>query len=296
MNDSAEKGLPINSSVTHLEQGKSLLRYLVAFCIAFAACQLALAQAAFEYESVLQKARTYLGAGNAADALAKADQAISLDPARWEAYAIAGEALMKLSRYHEAENSLDRAIDRAPNGRKGFLRDLLSECMIGESASVASSMPKAESQVQKGLAESSNSKSNTGSGARGRAAEHFRAQGAPVSSPPNAAIPSVFNVCYASNRSGVCESSGQLTVHAGRMYFNSRDRNQSFSRSCSEVVDISSFTREFKASPSFRASTAEGVAFHFSGREEVFFVNRQATEDHTNSVDTILEALKRECR
>jgi hypothetical protein len=296
MKDSAKKSLPINASVTYLEQGKSLLRYMVASCIALAACQLALAQAAFEYESVLQKARTYLGAENAGDALAKADQAMSLDPARWEAYAIAGEALMKLSRYHEAEGNLNRAIDRAPNGRKGFLRDLLSECMIGESASVASSVPKAESRVQRGLAEPSNSKSNTGPGTRGRTVEHFRAQGAPVSSPPNAGIPSVFNVCYASSRSGVCESSGQLTVHGGRLYFNSQDRNQSFSRSCSEVADISSFTRESKASPSFRASTAEGVAFHFSGREEVFFVNRQATEDHTNSVDTILDALKRECR
>ena len=282
---------------THIHEGVSLVRYLIALWIALSSCQsLALAQKPFEYESVVQAARTYLAADKPDDALAKAEQAMRLDLARWEAYAIAGEALMKLNRYHEAENILDNAIERAPSNTQGRLQDILSQCIIDESSSIASSAAKALSQVQVPTSVANSSSSDIELGSRAKVADRFRTQGIATTRALNPQIATAFDVCHASSRRGLCESIGQLTLRAGRLNYSSRNGNQSFSQSCSGIADVSSIVRESHAAPSLRAFVAEGVALRLSGKEEVFFVNPdQSNADRTDPVDAILDAIKQQC-
>src|ERR1700761_4960076 len=83
----------------------------------------ALAQTTTDYDSLVQDGRTQLQAGNAKAALATARAAIRVDTARWEAYALAGGALMNLKQYEEAADELSDAISRAPQTKQSALRD-----------------------------------------------------------------------------------------------------------------------------------------------------------------------------
>jgi len=62
------------------------------------------AQPAPNYDALIQQGKSQLQAGNSSQALASGRQAIQLDATRWEAYALAGGALMNLKRYEEAED------------------------------------------------------------------------------------------------------------------------------------------------------------------------------------------------
>jgi len=94
---------------------------------------------ATEYDSIVQKGNSQLQAGSLDVALASAESAIEIDATRWEAYALAGGALMNLKRYEEAADKLSEAIKRAPESKQSTLRDLRRQCLQGETGSVSTS-------------------------------------------------------------------------------------------------------------------------------------------------------------
>lgn len=95
-------------------------------------------QPASQYDALVQNANTQLQAGNAQEALELGRQAVRSDASRWEAYAVAGGALMNLKRYEEATDSFSKAIDKAPENKQARLRDLRKQCVMAE-AGVATS-------------------------------------------------------------------------------------------------------------------------------------------------------------
>jgi tetratricopeptide (TPR) repeat protein len=94
------------------------------------------AQPAPAYDTLIQQGKTQLQAGNSAQALATGQQAIQLDTNRWEAYALAGGALMNLKRYEEAADNLSLAIQHAPEAKQDGLRALRKQCALAESGAV----------------------------------------------------------------------------------------------------------------------------------------------------------------
>jgi len=91
------------------------------------------------YDSLIQQGKVQLQAGNSAQALASGQRAVQLDATRWEAYALAGGALMNLKRYEEAADNLSDAIKHAPEAKQPGLRDLRKQCALAEAG--ASSTP-----------------------------------------------------------------------------------------------------------------------------------------------------------
>lgn len=89
-------------------------------------------QIATDYEALVQQGRTQLQAGNNDAALASANSAIKLNAERWEAYAVAGGALMNLKRYENATDQFGHAIDKAPEAKQDALRDLRKQCLLAE--------------------------------------------------------------------------------------------------------------------------------------------------------------------
>jgi tetratricopeptide (TPR) repeat protein len=89
-------------------------------------------QAAPNYDALIQQGKAQLQAGNSAAALATGQQAIQLNSNRWEAYALAGGALMNLKRYEEAEDDFSHAIDHAPEAKQDGLRALRKQCALAE--------------------------------------------------------------------------------------------------------------------------------------------------------------------
>jgi tetratricopeptide (TPR) repeat protein len=102
----------------------------------YIACSListvALAQAGPDYDSLVQKGKTQLQSGRADLALVSASEAIKQNADRWEAYALAGGALMNLKRHEEAADKLSEAIKRAPESKQTTLRDLRRQCLLSE--------------------------------------------------------------------------------------------------------------------------------------------------------------------
>jgi len=94
------------------------------------------------YDALIQQGKAQLQAGNSAQALASGQQAVQLDATRWEAYALAGGALMNLKRYEEAEDQFSHAIDHAPAAKQDGLRALRRQCAVAESGT-----PPAASQA-----------------------------------------------------------------------------------------------------------------------------------------------------
>jgi hypothetical protein len=266
------------------------------FCwIAVVACRpLMLAQTPFEYEAALQKATSKLQSGVPEEALRHAEQAMNLDFARWEAYAIAGQAFMKLNRYQEAVNTLDKAIERAPEKKQEQLRELRVQCLVNESTSNPQPAPT-PSSVAGSQAGHLNGTLKTSSDDRLNVVKDHQKQPPTMKGVSNAGAKAIFFVCYARSRSGVCESVGQLTIKTGGLSYNSRTRNQSLSGGCSDITDLSTFIPQPKAAPSFRASVTEGIALRVLGREAVFFVNPNATAEDTDSVDAIVDKIKLQC-
>jgi tetratricopeptide (TPR) repeat protein len=91
------------------------------------------AQPSPTYDALIQQGKAQLQSGNSAQALASGQQAIQLDANRWEAYALAGGALMNLKRYDEAIDNLGKSIGHAPADKQAGLRDLIKQCALAES-------------------------------------------------------------------------------------------------------------------------------------------------------------------
>ena len=90
-------------------------------------------QTAPDYDAAVQKGKSQLQAASANLALAASEEAIKMNADRWEAYALAGGALMNLKRYEEAADKLSKAIERAPEAKQTTLRDLRRQCLLSES-------------------------------------------------------------------------------------------------------------------------------------------------------------------
>jgi hypothetical protein len=99
------------------------------------------AQGAADYDALVRQGNSQLQTGNNDLALASANSAITANAGRWEAYAVAGGALLNLKRYEEAADQFSHAIDRAPETKKAGLRDLRKQCLLAESGSSPNSPP-----------------------------------------------------------------------------------------------------------------------------------------------------------
>lgn len=94
----------------------------------------ATAQQTSNYNALVRQGNGQLQTGNNEQALASAKTAINTDANRWEAYAIAGGALLNLKRYEEAVDQFSHAIDRAPQAKQEGLRALRKECVSAQPA------------------------------------------------------------------------------------------------------------------------------------------------------------------
>ncbi len=107
-------------------------RFLSMACLMFLAAAPpsveASAAAPANYEALVQKGNSKLQAGSNDEALASAKAAISMNPSRWEGYALEGGALVNLGRCSEAQAALLEAIKRAPDAKLSGLQTLLRQC------------------------------------------------------------------------------------------------------------------------------------------------------------------------
>lgn len=132
------------------ERGMKQLRLWLAIGTLFWAFA-AGAQTTSEYDALLQKGKAQLQAGSADLALSSGESAIKMNADRWEAYALAGGALMNTKRYEEAADKLSEAIKRAPEAKQAALRDLRRQCLITESGpapAAKQSNPAATTQAE----------------------------------------------------------------------------------------------------------------------------------------------------
>jgi tetratricopeptide (TPR) repeat protein len=91
------------------------------------------AQQTSDYDSLVRQGNSQLQAGNNEQALSTANAAIRANTSRWEAYAVAGGALLNLKRYEEAADWFSKAIDRAPQNKQDGLRALRPQCFAAQS-------------------------------------------------------------------------------------------------------------------------------------------------------------------
>jgi len=103
----------------------------------------ALAQGQSAHDVQLQQGTAQLHSGDADGALASGDAAIRIAPERWDGYALAGRALLKLKRYEEAADALSQAIERAPPSQQPALRELRRETLLQESGVAGPVRPSA---------------------------------------------------------------------------------------------------------------------------------------------------------
>jgi hypothetical protein len=112
---------------------KRLLFSLVVCLVAISCTCRASGQVPADYDALVHQGNAQLQASSNDLALATANSAIKAAPDRWEAYALAGGALMNLKRYEEAADDFSKAIDRAPEAKQQGLRDLRRQCFAAES-------------------------------------------------------------------------------------------------------------------------------------------------------------------
>jgi tetratricopeptide (TPR) repeat protein len=96
------------------------------------------AQRPADYDVLVSQGNSQLQSGNNEQALASAASAIKVNADRWEAYAVAGGALLNLKRYEEAADQFSHAIDYAPEAKQEGLRILRKECLSAELGSPSS--------------------------------------------------------------------------------------------------------------------------------------------------------------
>jgi len=100
-----------------------------------------LCQAQTPYATLVQQGNTQLQSGNATQALVLGQQAIKLDPSRWEAYALTGGTLMNLQRYDDAITQLSNALSRAPAAKQPAIQALIKKCVQSESGAATPPPP-----------------------------------------------------------------------------------------------------------------------------------------------------------
>ena len=127
-----------------MKRGLTLLISLLAMCLPVSG----MAQTSKGYDTLVQQGNAQLRAGTADQALTAGEQAIQTDPQRWEAYALAGGALMNLKRYDEATEKLNEAIRRAPEAKQSTLSELRRQCVAAGSSAAASLRPPRATATQ----------------------------------------------------------------------------------------------------------------------------------------------------
>jgi tetratricopeptide (TPR) repeat protein len=123
------------------ELKKRLTCALLATALLIGCLSTSIAQVTGRYETIVQSGKGQLQAGDAGQALASGEKAIKLNPGRWEAYALAGGALMNLKRYEDAADRFSKAIDLAPETKQSGLRELRKQCALAEAGVAAPKSP-----------------------------------------------------------------------------------------------------------------------------------------------------------
>jgi hypothetical protein len=123
------------------ELTKRLTRALLATALLFGCFSAGHAQVTDRYDAIVQSGKGQLQAGDAGQALVSGEKAIKLNPGRWEAYALAGGALMNLKRYEDAADRFSKAIDLAPESKQSGLRELRKQCALAEAGVAAPKSP-----------------------------------------------------------------------------------------------------------------------------------------------------------
>jgi uncharacterized protein len=137
---------------------KLLFRVLFLSCLAFAISGVSVrAQTASSYDTLVRNGNSQLQAGNNTQAVTSANSAIKLNATRWEAYVLAGGALMNLKKYEEAADQFGHAIDHAPEAKQAGLRELRRQCLLAETGAspstsstpaIAPAQPAATTQAE----------------------------------------------------------------------------------------------------------------------------------------------------
>ena len=118
-------------SVKSVERVLSL-RLLIAGALAmilatFGMTSALLAQSA-NYSTIVAQAKADLSDGNNEQALTESQNAIKMDPSRWEAYLVAAGALQAEKQYDRAVDEYGKAEERAPEPKKVAIQNLLERC------------------------------------------------------------------------------------------------------------------------------------------------------------------------
>jgi tetratricopeptide (TPR) repeat protein len=111
-----------------------MMKYLMIGIVLMASIGAGFGQTGTQYDALVQTGKSQLQMGNPDRALTSGEAAIKLNPERWEAYALAGGALMNLKRYEDAADRLSKAIEIAPENKKNALRDLRKQCALAETS------------------------------------------------------------------------------------------------------------------------------------------------------------------
>jgi TPR repeat protein len=85
------------------------------------------AQSGSAYDALIQQAKDLLRGGSADQALTLSQASIKISPERWEAYDLAGQALLKLHRNNEATLQFSQAIVHAPDSQQAGIRTHLGQ-------------------------------------------------------------------------------------------------------------------------------------------------------------------------
>src|SRR5947209_5002094 len=99
------------------------------------------------YAAKVLAAKKELDDGHAAAAAGLADEAVRMDPDRFEAYAVSGAALSAQSKFREAAAALRLAVDRAPAAKRASLDTLLQEAKSSADAEAAESFATARKKA-----------------------------------------------------------------------------------------------------------------------------------------------------
>lgn len=107
-----------------------------------------------DYDTLVHQGNTQLQSGSNDLALSTAQSAIKLNADRWEAYALAGGALINLKRYEDAADNISHAIDHAPAAKQLGLRDLRRQCFAAEAGTPANPVPAPAAAVSSATTQS----------------------------------------------------------------------------------------------------------------------------------------------
>jgi tetratricopeptide (TPR) repeat protein len=97
-----------------------------------------------QYMALVAEAKVDLNAGNAARALELSDEAIKLDPSRWQAYVGAAGALEQQRNFDSAVDMLTDALGKAPDDKKPAIKNTLENCMQEKLEASEPAPPNAE--------------------------------------------------------------------------------------------------------------------------------------------------------